>query len=284
MSEQAGISKGFTKHFLLDESKLRKLCDVIREHSEKLKERTYLKLWVRREDNSYYETKNIDEVLKDDNIPGKALQRLIIHLLKEHPDKDKATFNSGDKIKTFVAFTLDQDEKVSFGIEETERDWCFLLADDLDTQIQRTLKKRTFPFFTSRLFETAVFLALGAFFKLWLSFVLTLGNPDISMDSIQSMTTEMQIEKILEIHLERDIRANWLTPAILFSWVLILVLIEIRPITRIIEKLNRSVFYWGDMKTQYQNFLAKVNRFKWGVVITFIMSILAGLFVMFVFK
>jgi len=279
MSEQAGITKRFTKNFLLDETKFRKICDVIRKHSEKLEEETYLGFFVRREDDSYYDTKNIEEVLKDDNIPGKAIQRVSISLMKKRPDKDKPTFNSEDKPIVFVAFIQDVEEKVTVGVEEKERDWCFLLSDDLTIQVQRTFKKRIFPFFTSKIFEIFVFTALGGGLIMWSSYFLTRVYPDIPLDSIHSMTTEMQIKKILELHIEQNIKSPWIIFAIMFSWILVFALIEIRPISRIIKKLNRSVFYWGDMKTIHDNFMAKVRRFKWGIGIAFIISTLAALII-----
>lgn len=42
MNEQAGVSKKYEKHFLLDKLKFRKICGVIREHSKKLREKTYI--------------------------------------------------------------------------------------------------------------------------------------------------------------------------------------------------------------------------------------------------
>lgn len=240
-----------------------------------------MSFYVKREDNSFYDTKIIEDVLKDDNIPGKAIKTLIISLMKEHPDKESQAFDSEDKTIVYVGFTQDRDVKVSLGVEEKKRDWCFLLADDLDTQVQRTLKKRSVPFFSSRTFETMVFFIIGAFLMLLLSFAYTSKSLDITMESIQTMTIELKIQKILEILSKQEARVNWFLPSIMFTWVLIFALIEIRPISRIIEKLNCSVFYWGDMKTIYDNFINKVKRFKWGIVIALIISILAGLIVKF---
>jgi hypothetical protein len=281
MKERTGISKSYQKHFCLDETKLRKIVEVFRKYSEKIKENTYLTYFVRREDNSYYETQNIDLIIDDDNTKGKSIQRLVISLLKSPIDEAKKSKDSKDENIAFVSFMSDKDDKATFSIEEKERDWCFLFSDELDSQIQRTLTKYALSFFKSRIIEIATLLFVGAILVFCVS-ALTIKEPTLPLDAIQKMTTEMKIQKLLELHTQEQNKINWFIPLLMVSWSLILASIEIRPISRIYEKFYRSVFYWGDMKTDFDRFKNRVNYIKWGIIIAFIVSLLAGIAIKFI--
>ncbi len=54
MSIDSGIFKDYEQNFLLDESKLRKIIDVIREHAKKLAYETYIEFYVEQGKNSFF--------------------------------------------------------------------------------------------------------------------------------------------------------------------------------------------------------------------------------------
>ena len=88
MSERAGIRKEYKKHFTLDEGKFRRIVDVVRQHAVRLADETFIRFYIEREDNAFFETQSIDEVLADDNTPGRAIRTVAIELHKTIPDEE----------------------------------------------------------------------------------------------------------------------------------------------------------------------------------------------------
>ena len=275
MSDRAGISKEYKKDFCLDEGLLRKIHDVFRKFAEKLSERPSLSLFVLKSDDSYYETSNIDEVLEDENSVEKAITGLSIRLKKPR-ESEVASSSEKDRGIALVRFRPNSEDKVTFDIEEKERDWCYLFADELETQIKRSLIKNRLRFLTGKRSDAIAGLALmGAALTIAMGAVSKL--PNYSLDAIKQMTTEQQIFKLLELTTQYKPNYGLFFPILILSMFSFLAIVEIRPLSRLFGKLCRSVFYWGDMKAEYDKYRNLKRNLGWIVLVGLIIALVGGI-------
>lgn len=104
---RAGIIKEYDKRFLLDEGKLRKMSEILDSYSRKLDKETELKYTIVRDDNSFYETEEIDDILSEDNSNGKQINKLYISIEekeKESKEQEIYLMLTFDKIKNEINF------------------------------------------------------------------------------------------------------------------------------------------------------------------------------------
>ena len=286
MDKKAGIFKEYKKNFLLDEGKLRKFYDVISAHAKKLSEPCLIKISVRREDDSFYETPDIEEVVADENAAGRTIKLIAMELHRKPQSQDEPGQTDLDRKKAYVILIFDRygKEKVAFHIQGKNRDWCFLLADELDSQVCRVLTtSQIFGVFSSYLLDPIVFFSLGAIALFYFIFLSSHLSPILNADQIQSMTIDARTQKLLELAVEKHSQSGWLLPITMIVMALVLAFLGFRPISRIMEKMSRSVFYWGDIISVHDAFERRVLQIKWGVIVAFIVSLVAsiiGAFVM----
>lgn len=286
MAEKAGIYKEYKKHFFLDETKLRKIYDVLREYSKKLNNQNYIKFHAIREDDSFYETKDIDEVLADDNTPGLSIRTLGIEMHREVSESGKVDYEDEKRDAiAFVVFQRFQEEKFIMRIQEKQRDWCFLLADDIDTQVQRTLRRKSLVSFIPPRFIDGVvlFLFLSILF-FSLTYLSAQGPPELTSEQIKIMAADERLQKILELMVKKHETRDWILPISLFFWSFCFAFLGLRPISRLLKKISRSVFYWGDMIAVNDRYEKRVSHIKWGIIVAFIVSLLAGFFSDMIFR
>ncbi|MBW2619241.1 MAG: hypothetical protein JRC92_10235 [Deltaproteobacteria bacterium] len=276
--KESGIKKSYTRRFLLDEAKLRKLTDVLKQHLTKLEEEHNLLFHVRREDDSYYSTYDIEGILSDDNVPGKAITSLIIEV-----EKTKSTENMGQdpdasqSSVAFVAFRLHSEEKIVYSIQEKSRDWCFLLSDELDSQVARILKKGIPSFMQSRAVDGFVAVLVTAIIFTWVTFKLTDLPIPVLIDGINEMTIDERTKLILQMIIENrnNKEVIWILPVFLLPMFLFMGAAALRPLSRLMVKMNRPCFYWGDMVKINDRLEKTASRVKWAFYILFPMSIAA---------
>jgi len=277
MAKAAGISKEYVTPFNLDEQKLSKLVEVIKEHAKKLPFETYIELLVGREDNSYYITNELQEVLTDENTQSKSINNLIIELHKTVPDPSQASVPPSKRTPlASILFSITK-KKVVWNVEGPDRGWAFLVADDLGTQSQRVLTKTVPLFFLSRAFDSIVFISLGT---IAIALILWFAWPfpsRFSNDQIVNMTTEQRTIELLKISSSRVRIADLAILGPPFIYPIIILLIYLRPLSRALAKTYTSVFYWGDMVPVYDGNAKKLSQIKWGVIIAFIVSLLGSI-------
>lgn len=281
MSDRAGITKSYTRHFLLDETKFRKIVDVLREHGTKLGKDTFLNFYVEAENDTYYETKDVEEVLADDNTPGKAISVLSV-TVKEGKRKEPETIEGkegSEKTLALVAFSRFKEEKIVYFTREKNRDWCILLADELSTQIQRILTVRPVPFLFSKGLDFPVFMLLGAGAIAYIFLIVSQLPPAMTLEEIAAISVEERTTKILELLTRRTSGSSWSFPIVMAIFALTMGVIEFRPLSKLLQKTSRSFFYWGDMIKNHDRFQRLLGRIKWGVVIAFLVSVVAGVVV-----
>ena len=278
MSERAGIAKQYKRSFLLDETKLRKIVDVLRGHAKKLDRDTFVLFYVEKGEDTFYETRDIEEVLVDDNTPEKRISTVNIRLRGQRPEGQQNQKPASEETIALASFRLFADEKVNYIVDEKNRDWCLLLADELETQIKRTFTGRSLSVLKGKSLEIVSLLLLVAVFAMWASWFSPSSEPLLSIDNIRTLSVEERITKTLELVSKHNtsILPNpiaWLLIA------LVIVFIELRPLSRLVENSTRSVFYWGDMIPAHDRYAKRVLQIKWGVGIAFLVSLIAGLIV-----
>lgn len=279
MADRAGIRKEYDKkHFMIDEVKLRKVCDVLHEHAKRLEEKTHLSFYVEREDDSYYETRTIEEVLADDNVPAKAIRTVTIELQRTNPpEKEKLKPEGEPKPLAYIALYRLRDLKVVFFVAGDKRDWTFLLADELDTQIQRFLTPNNLRWFTSRFADLVILFFLGSIALTWLLWLSKSVPPELTSKQISSMSVDVATRKILEVVSKNTRSLDYAAPISMLFMAFMIAIIEIRPVSRLLSKMSRSVFYWGDMIAIQDRFRTRMTQLKYGVGVAFIISVLGSI-------
>jgi len=155
-----------------------------------------------------------------------------------------------------------------------------LLTDELDTQIRRVLKKK--PLFRTPeppMADLIFLFVVGGLGIVLASTITPLFEPELTIELINSMTSEEQIQKLLELRVEGKGSTRLKIMFLVLLVAVSFLVIGLSPISRFLEKLTRSVFYWGDMIATHDQLETKINRIKWGIGITLIISIIAGIIV-----
>lgn len=289
MEKKAGLYKEYKKHFLLDEGKLRKIADIIRQHAEKYPEKTFIKYRVNRTDDSFFETSDLEEVLSEDNSPNRAIKHLVIELHLHSTGTDTPAAVDVDRKKALVLVFFDgltkKDDRITVIIQAKDRDWCFLLSDDIDSQIQRILQKSVLPFnFSPRWIDPIFLLAILSIALFYLMYFSSKLSPAFSLDQIRAMTLEERSINTLQLVSKKYSASDWLLPSTWLGMTIAMVFIGLRPISRLIDKLNRSVFYWGDMIAVHDLYEKRAGQIKWGVIIAFVISLLSSIVAAIVMK
>ncbi len=288
MSETSGVQKSYQDSFRLEEPNLRKIVEVLQKHASKLGERTYVKFHVHREDDSFYETRDLEQVLSDENCRGKRIKQVLVAIVYENKRQmHEVTGEETDRPAAYISFALTSEKKkdtIRFSAREKSRDWCFLLFDDMRTQIDRVIQKPFVGFLGSikdkRLLDMLMSLFVLSGVMWFYASRFDHHSTNISLDTVKSMTMEQQIRALLELALIRDAqgRVSFL-PAMLASMIGSIIILELQPISRLLGAILRPIFCWGDMMTEYNKTRTRWIAIKWGVVVAFIVSVVAGIFV-----
>ncbi|MBB4634628.1 hypothetical protein [Longimicrobium terrae] len=284
MTSRAGIIRSYEASFLLDEARLRKIASVFDEFGRRLERTTTVEFQVNRADNSFYETEDIGGVLDDDNAAGKEIREITIRLLTGEAQLDLHGRDSRE-VAAKVSFGREQDSplfgretRVRFTIVEKGRDWCFLFADELDTQVRRTLT-RQIRWFPARLidigFAVAVVGLVVIFAGTWLAPTrMTAAQVARLSDGEKLSHILFLIQKQQNIW-SPDVGA-FFALCVFMPVILMLMALELRPISRFRNWLNQPVFYWGDFVAVHDRNKSRTTNVVWVVVVGFVVSILAS--------
>ncbi|MBM0743162.1 hypothetical protein JOY44_16355 [Phormidium sp. CLA17] len=80
MNLTSGVSKTYRKPFVLDENTLRRIYALLEKAAIELASPPSVVFHIEREDDRYYETISIDEVLSDPNVPNRRINVTSIEL------------------------------------------------------------------------------------------------------------------------------------------------------------------------------------------------------------
>lgn len=280
MKAKAGFWKEYTANFLVDEPRLRKLVQTLESARATLGMGAEVRFRVFRQDQSFFHTATVDEVLADDNIRGKEIIRLVIDLV---PTEGESR-DTDDGLAIIDFDSKDKQHRVFLGVHAPSRDWTFVLAEDLDAQISRSLAPRRFSFLATRWPNLALSLLSFSAATYMVARMLFQSSPPLTEAAIEAMTIEDRLKVLL---IRQSLNASDFTRvslAMVSTLILFAGIFETRPISRIYALFDRSAFYWGDMIDAYDRSRARAQRWAWGVVVAFIVSVAASLVVAWTLK
>ena len=252
MSLSSGISKKFKNRFLLEEDDLRRIEGVLVKAQSNYEEPLLLAYHVEREDDRFFQTHEIDEVLADPNVKQRRIT--VIGIVLESLSQ---SFPSGARAERVVSIWFNADEHdgyfsppVEIRISSPNKTWALLLADELEPQIIRTFKVKSLPVWT--LLLPAVLLAYGIYKS-----TITLGVPP-AKSLILSILGTVFIASLISVFTFLS-RANAVTPWLYKSF------------------SGSSHFLWGDEPFSYAKREKLRSNLFWSIFIGFFVSLLAGI-------
>lgn len=139
----SGIERDQKGHFLLEEDGLRRIVEVIEAKSKSLPQKTAIVYFVRRKDDRFYETSDLNDVLADPNNSNRRIEHLSIELRRTDPTQPIEAWERNWIVN--VTFTIEKESRVKFTIASDDRNWSLLLADALEPQVARTRGAQQVP-------------------------------------------------------------------------------------------------------------------------------------------
>jgi hypothetical protein len=241
MALESGIAKRFKKAFVLDEDGLRRLEGVLTKAITTYPEPLTITFRVEREDDRFFETHSIDEVLADPNIDNRSIRLLALELRAEwlavaeiRFDKDRPPFQEPD---------------VKFHISCPDKTWALMLADEIEPQLTRLFKAKPFPKWIFFLFTPLIGLAAYR-----LSTYLGMGSLSSSSDAIIVMFCFLVL--LLSLNTANALASRKL-------WLFKLITAE-------------PVFLWGEQLTTFNDRESLRKNLFWSVLVGFFVSLIAG--------
>lgn len=250
---KSGISKEYKKHFLLDGDSLRRVVGILEESASGMKEKTRIYFRVEREDDRFYETEDISQVLADPNVNSKMIMSIEIFLdrWKEKEKDDEGYYKNlvSIRYKADAKETYSDRNVINIEIASEDTNWSLVLADRIEPQIVRVFKKSRIP--------------------KWLFLIYLL--------------------PLIMISFKNADRIDWIALSsysfpLFFIFMFLLMFFIVRDrypkwVTRITGP--ESVFYWGDFQSRYDIILRTRNNIFWVVIVGFVVSMLTGVVLMF---
>lgn len=256
MNLKSGISKRLKMHFILDCDALIRIKGVLDKAAEELNEQLKVVFYIEREDDRFYETTAIEDVVSDANIAGKRVKLVSIEIRKNETDLNnyrewiaKVAFIAGREVYPYYR---DQDE-INIDIIASDRNWALLLADSLEPQIARTTNHSKLPRWPLYCFLGLIFYELV--YKIY--------------SHLKCNIPEDKVGYVL------DLSVVFL---FLFSVLVLLFLSYFSRYKRqFINKIigPESVFLWGEEERRYSEREKTRHNIFWGVMVAFIVSILS---------
>ena len=278
MAIRASIKREYEDNFLLDEAKLRKVASILDEYAAKLKSKSYVEYYIEREDQTSYTTRNIEEVLADENAAGKRIATLLVSIEPEESGESaKVERPSPEKTVAFIGFTKLKSPRVRIGLANENRDWCFLLSDELDNQVKRLTRKRPLKFIPLKFIDGVVFVSVTIIVITFLILRLHASPAGFTTEQIAQMSQDQKLNEILRLESKKFAAQDFGNLGGAGFTLIFMFLILYRPLARAIQYLTESTFYWGDAVSHFERRERLAGNIKWVVIVGFIISVIAGL-------
>jgi hypothetical protein len=255
----SGISREYRRAFILDEDSLRRIEAKLLKAKNELHEETRIVFHIKREDDRFYETFTIEDVFQDPNLPTKRVSYVSVELRRRR-DATDATPWRGDWIAK-VAYTRERKfsgfrdfNEIEVDIATPDRQWALLLADEIDPQVERTLKSRL----RSK----------------WFFFVVLF----LLLSTLPALVRRLAGDKVTEILSMKTISDGVVLGAGLI--VVMILLLKIEPFTPrwLVYLLGHdSTFLWGEELKLYPTREQLRRNVFWVVFVGFFVSLAASL-------
>lgn len=270
MEEKAGNYKEYKNHFCLSETHLRKIHSILDDYSKKIGSDAYVSIYIGKENDSFYETQDLEKIFLDENSNGKEIKTLTMEIIS-NPETDEKPTNEKKIKNAAIIFTKDKETKAMIFTSYKSRDWCFLLIDELDGQVQRILKEKPISQTKAKIIDSAI--VLGLLLVVAIGIAINLSNQSLDSADILHKSIETKIDFLVQQEIDRkNSKFHWSIPISIIVLFTFMSLLEAKPISRLAKSKNASVFYWGDAIVKYDKYIQKLNKLKWGVGIAFLVS------------
>lgn len=251
---KSGITKHYDNYFILEEDSLRRFQAILEKAAKELPSPPEVVFRVEREDDRFYETLNIEDVLTDPNINGRRVGVVYIEL-RPREVKQEQLF---DYPRNIVTLKFASDERfarsgnrneVQLEISHDNRNWALLLADEIEPQIQRTFKAKGFP---KLLIPILVAPLMVVILHIWRRKF----NPDSTISTSRSVLVFAYTFVML-------IMFDLMSKSIRFRWYYHFIGPE-------------SVFMWGEEANAYRTRQKIRQNILWGIIVAFLVSFTSG--------
>lgn len=250
----------FKKGFFLSEESLIKIDDIIKNRFNN--EAIDISFRIFRIDGMLIESDSINSILEEENAPRNFIQRIVIE---------------AETDSHYMLLEFDTEESISLSIISDSRDFANLLIADLKEYINSEVLK----------FSSLDFYKLK---KLMLALLMIsiMGYMTFVMYNVVSLEQSVDIEK-LSSSLDLNAKLNYLIQnraasgygegfIPMMSVMVTLMILTLFPIEKLIRRVfPKNIFYWGKRKSLYDKYKDLKSKIFWGIVIGFIISIIAGL-------
>lgn len=159
---KSGVSRSLEGHFVLDENGIRRIVGILEAKAKDLPHPSSVVFHVEREDDRFYETSKIEDVLTDANTPGHRITELGIELRNVDPNK---TPQPWDRDWIVTVHFQSKKGKQDIIISAEDKNWALLLADELEPQVVRTFTPKKIPTWLLLSLYLAIFVLLLALIK-----------------------------------------------------------------------------------------------------------------------
>jgi len=251
----SGVYKRFLKCFVLDEDSLRRIHGVLEKEANALGDKFIVVFHIEREDDRFYETTSVDEVLSDSNVPGREIRVLSIEIRDETEAKSS---RKGYELVAQVVYTIEERNtkypdrnEVKCNVYHKDRSRGLLLSDELEPQIQRTLKAKSYH----------------------VSFVMTILIP-------MAIAIPLCFKYLRDITLKTF--ADYILPMVALLIALVVAsklfysLLGRAPGWYVKLYGPESAFLWGESQHIYASREKLRGNFFWAIVVSFIVSFVAS--------
>lgn len=251
MKLSSGLKREITGHFALDEDGLRRIVGVLEAKASTLPHRWVIVLVVHREDDRFYETLNLADVLSDPNTEEHLIRSLSIELRK---DDSSATVQPWERTWIVqIAYNSEKTQKkgsIQINVNSEDRTWALLLADELEPQVRRTISSEKI----STLMLALFFVSVGAFAA---AVTKSLGSHlGFSFETIDNIVAAAWGVAILSAFFAIDDRPSWMAH---FAG-------------------PQSAFAWGERAKSFQASIERQKNFFWVVIVGLLISIASSIY------
>lgn len=271
---RAFVEHQFTKGFILDEERIRKLNEILIKRGEEFSPDASPTYEVIRADSIKYETKDVQEIVNEANAEYKKITELRVVMGEQKDFELNLDFND--------------DGKTDLTISGSDRDKVFLLFSDLREYIENEvctirLWIENIGSNSFSLIMSLIYIIMPIFFIL-----IVTRRYDISPAIVESVLKSNNVSEKVNYLIERDYRmfriisegqlSLWLIGLFVIFCVLFLLAINRRPFIRMFRRFFPShLFMFGKEIEREKKRQQQRTNFFWGVIIAAVVSLVTGI-------
>ncbi len=233
----------------MDEDGLRRIVGVLTDRASSLGYKTAVVLVVHREDDRFYETLNISDVLSDPNAYEHRILDLSIELRVDDPLIPRRPWERDWIVQ--ISYVSAKKGMVRINVDSEDKTWALLLADELEPQVRRTRSEQRISTLVLIVFFCAVASFCAALAK---GFGSAVGLSTVSVERIVFVAWGIAV--ILSFNVLED-RPAWIR---LFAG-------------------PESAFNWGERAKSFQRNIERQKSFFWVVIVGLLVSVVSSLYV-----